>query len=102
MGTDVNKRILVALSLPVLAAGVFSLSACNNDDDTPTAPASTVYVPVPSASTSIDIVPVPSVSESIDVVPSASKSVKVVPSASVSVSVSPDDDGPDILPGHGH
>lgn len=93
-----NKRILVALSLPVFVAGVLSLSACNNKDDTPTAPASTVYVPVPSASTTTEVVPVPSVSESIKVVPSAS--------VSVSASASPDDDdpdlNPDILPGHGH
>lgn len=96
MGTDVNKRILVALSLPVLAAGVFSLSACNNDDDTPSAPASTVYVPVPSASTSIDIVPVPSASAS------PSKSVSVSPSAVVITSLPDDNDGtPPAAPG-GH
>jgi hypothetical protein len=88
----VNKRIFTALILPVAAAGVFALSACNNNDDPPAPVTSTVYVPVPSASTTTEVVPVPSVS----------KSVKVIPSASVSVSVSPDDDGPDVLPGHGH
>lgn len=93
MCQDVNKRILTALALPAAIAGLLALSACNNtDDDAPTAPATTVYVPVPSASTTTEVVPVPSVSES----------VEVVPSVSVSVSASPDDDDPDILPGHGH
>lgn len=73
-----NKRIL--LTLPILALGLAGLAACNDkDNDTPTAPATTVYVPVPSASVTTEVVPVPSTSES----------VKVVPSESVSVSASP-------------
>lgn len=87
-----KNRILAALSLSVLAAGALSLSACNNsDDDQPTAPATTVYVPVPSASVSTTVVPVPSLSESVD----------VVPSASVSVSVSASDDTKNDVKGDG-
>jgi hypothetical protein len=69
---------MLALALPVVAAGLFALTACNNDDDQPAPQTSTVYVPVPSASPTI--VPIPSVSESVDVVPSESVSVSVSPS----------------------
>lgn len=79
MGLGVTKRIL-ALALPVAAAGLFALSACDNrDDDQPVAPA-----PVVSVSPSPVYVPSASPYAS----PSASKSVKVVPSKSVSVSPS--------------
>lgn len=74
MGNPVNKRIVTVLSLPLLTAGVLALAACNDKGgDQPTAPASTVYVPVPSASTTTEVVPVPS--ESVSVEPSASVSV---------------------------
>lgn len=88
MWLSVNKR-LFALVLPVAAAGLFALSACNDKDDQPAPVTSTVYVPVPSEVPTI--VPVPSVSES----------VSVEPSASVSVSVSPSDEVKNDVPGDG-
>lgn len=79
-GLFVNMRIPVTLTLALGLLIGPALAACHNDDDTPVAPATTVYVPVPSASTTTEVVPVPSASKSVEVVPSESTSVSASPS----------------------